>query len=312
MSSKLKKAVRRIVVLPLLLLSLSAVANATEGGGSAYHNGAEDFMAGAVPPPGNYYINYFNYYAADKFKDNSGKTVDGFDLKVAANVSRFIHVTDKQFLGGSWALHAFIPLVYMDVKLDPSFTGAPVTFEDSRGSLGDIIIDPFILAWHGTNWHAVTGLDIYMPTGNYDKNRLANVGRNYWTFEPVVAATYIPCSGVDISAKLMYDFNTANEDPANPNFSKYTSGQEFHADFAIGKKISDFTAGLAGYYYQQTTKDEADGDTVDKSKGRVIGLGPALKYDYKNMSFTLKYMLETEAKNRPQGDNLWFKFLYAF
>ena len=156
------------------------------------------------------YINYFNYYAADKFKDNSGDTVDGFDLKVAADVFRFIHVTDKQFLGGSWAMHAFIPLVYMDVKLDPSFTGAPFKMEDSRGSLGDIIVDPFILGWHGANWHAVTGVDIYLPTGNYDKHRLANVGRNYWTFEPMVAATFLPGAGFDISAKLMYDINTEN------------------------------------------------------------------------------------------------------
>ena len=48
------------------------------------------------------------------------------------------------------------------------------------------------------------------------------------------------------------------------------------------------------------------------NKGRVLALGPALKYDYKNMSFTLKYMFETEVKNRPSGDNFWFKFLYAF
>lgn len=305
------QAFRKIVLSGLLMLAVAGMAHATEGGGSAYHNGAEDFMTGAVPPPGNYYINYFNYYAADKFADKSGDTHDGFDLKVAANVSRFIHVTDKQFLGGSWALHAFIPLVYMDVELDPSFTKAPVSMDDRRGSLGDIIVDPFILAWHGANWHAVSGLDIYMPTGNYDKDRLANVGRNYWTFEPVVAATFLPGAGFDISAKLMYDFNTKNDDPTNPNYSKYTSGQEFHADFAVGKKMGSFTGGLVGYYYQQTTDDEADGNEIG-NRGRVVGFGPALKYDYKNMSFTLKYMGEFEAKNRPEGDNFWFKFLYAF
>lgn len=310
MSLQLKKAVRKIVVLSLLLLSLTSVAHATEGGGSASHNGAEDFMTGAAPPPGNYFINYFNYYAADKFKNDSGKTVDGFDLKAAANVFRFIHMTDKTFLGANWGMHAFIPLVYMDVKLDPPI--APFKMEDSRGSLGDIIVDPFILAWHGPSWHVTTAMDIYIPTGNYDKKKLANAGRNYWTFEPIVAATFLPGAGFDISAKLMYDFNTTNEDPSSPQYShKYKSGQEFHADFAVGKKMGDFTGGLAGYYYQQTTEDEGNGDKID-NKGRVIGLGPVLKYDYKNMSFTLKYMAETEAKNRPSGDNFWFKFLYAF
>ena len=306
MSSQFKKAVRRVAVVSLLLLSLGGVADATEGGGGAYPNGAEDFMVGALPPPGNYYLNYFNYYAADKFKDNSGDTIDGFDLKVAANVSRFIHVTDKQFLGGSWALHAFIPLVYMDVELDQSFTGAPFKMEDSRGSLGDIIIDPFILGWHGANWHAVTGVDIYLPTGNYDKHRLANLGRNYWTFEPLVAVTFLPGAGFDISAKLMYDINTEND------ATDYKSGQEFHADFAAGKKMGDFTAGMAGYYYKQITDDEVNGNEVSDFRGQVLAVGPALKYDYKNMSFSLKYLFETEVKNRPSGDNFWFKFLYAF
>lgn len=307
MSSPLKNAVRRIVVLPLLLLSLTGVVYATEGGGGAYPNGAEDFMVGALPPPGNYYLNYFNYYAADKFKDNSGDSINGFDLTVAANVSRFIHVTDKQFLGGSWAMHAFIPLVYMDVELSQPFLPpfAPPKMEDSRGSLGDIIIDPFILGWHGANWHAVTGVDIYMPTGNYDKHRLANVGRNYWTFEPLVAVTLLPGAGFDISAKLMYDINTENDD------KDYKSGQEFHADFAVGKKIDAFTVGMSGYYYKQVTEDEAD-NGIELDKGQVLALGPVLKYDYKNMSFTLKYLFETEVENRPSGDNLWFKFLYAF
>ncbi len=294
------------------VVSSAAIAIATEGGGGAYPNGAEDFMAGAVPPPGNYFINYVNYYSADKFKNNNGDNVDGFKLQVAADVLRFIHVTDKQVLGGFWAMHAFIPLVYMDVKLEPSFTGAPVQLNDSRGSLGDIIVDPFILSWHGPNWHAATGVDIFIPTGNHDKSHLANVGRHYWTFEPIIAATFLPGAGFDISAKLMYDINTRNNDSTTPGVSKYRSGQEFHMDYAVGKKLGDFTAGLAGYYYRQMTDDEADGVKVSGNRGQVAAFGPALKYDYKNMSLSLKYLFETEVRNRPQGDNLWFKFVYAF
>ena len=50
----------------LMVVTLSALvtgwpAHATESGGGAYPNGAEDFMSGAVPPPGTYVINYFNY-----------------------------------------------------------------------------------------------------------------------------------------------------------------------------------------------------------------------------------------------------------
>jgi len=294
----------------LAAVATAGLAGATEGGGGAYPNGAEDFMSGAVPPPGNYFINYVNYYSADKLKDNNGDTVNGFKLKVAADVLRFIHVTDKQVLGGFWGMHVFIPLVYQDVNLNVPV--APVQMDDSRASLGDIIVDPFILSWHGANWHAATGVDIYVPTGNHDKTRLANVGRNYWTFEPIIAATFLPGAGFDISAKLMYDFNTKNSDSTTLGVEKYKSGQEFHVDYAVGKKVGDFTGGLAGYYYRQMTDDEADGVKVSDKRGQVAAFGPALKYDYKNMSLSLKYLFETEVRNRPAGDNLWFKFVYAF
>ena len=50
---------------------------ATEGGGGAYANGAEDFMSGALPPPGNYFINYLTYYTTSKFKGSNGNVPEG-------------------------------------------------------------------------------------------------------------------------------------------------------------------------------------------------------------------------------------------
>jgi hypothetical protein len=178
--------------------------------------------------------------------------------------------------------------------------------KDSKAGLGDIIVDPFILSWHSKNWHAATGVDVYIPTGSYNKADLANVGRNYWTFEPIIAGTYVTDNGCEASVKMMYDINTRNND------TKYQSGQEFHLDYTLAKKIDSFSLGLSGYYYQQITDDEANGVTVPNNKGRVVAFGPALKYDYKNMAFSLKYQFETAARNRPEGNNLWFKFVYAF
>lgn len=294
----------RMICLPMLLVSLLLAngqsASATEVGGGAYPNGAEDFMSGAVPPPGTYILNYFTHYSADKLSGNNGQNlIPGFKLNVTADVLRLIHVTDKKVLGGFWGLQMFLPIMNVDVKV-------PGAGSDNKAGLGDMIIDPFVLSWHGKNWHAATGLDIYLPTGKYHKNDLANLGRNYWTFEPVVAGTYVSDCGYEVSAKIMYDFNTKNND------TDYLSGQELHLDYALGKKVKDFTFGMAGYFYQQVTADEKDGVTVPNNKGSVLALGPALKYDYKNMSFSLKYLFETETYNRPQGDNLWFKFVYAF
>lgn len=280
---------------------LTGPAFATEGGGGAYPNGAEDFMAGALPPPGTYFKNYMLYYTASKLKDNNGNDVPvDFKLKAAAEVLRFIYVTDYKILGANWAVHAFIPLAYQDV----SVAGR----SDDRFGLGDIIIDPIILGWHSKNFHVTTGLDIYMPTGNYDQTHLANTGRNYWTFEPILGMTYLSDGGFEISAKFMYDFNTENDD------TNYQSGQEFHVDYLIGYHIGkQWAVGLGGYYYVQTTDDKVNGVTTPNgSKGQVFSIGPAVQYGYKNMSFTLKWQPEFEAKNRPEGNNFWFNFVYAF
>jgi hypothetical protein len=283
-------------------VALAVPALATEGGGGAYPNGAESFMVGALPPPGTYFLNYLTYYQASSFKDNNGNDLPvKFNLKATADVLRFVHVTKTDILGANWAVHAFIPVAYMDVEMGPR--------SDDRFGLGDIIIDPFILGWHSKNFHVTTGLDIYIPTGSYNQDRLANTGRNYWTFEPIVAFTYLSDGGFEISAKFMYDFNTENED------TNYQSGQEFHFDYTIGYHINkQWAVGIGGYYYQQTTDDELNGAKVgsDGFEGRVFAIGPVAQYNYKNMSFTAKWQPEFEARNKPEGNKFWFNFVYAF
>ena len=189
-----------------------------------------------------------------------------------------------------------------EVRLSAALAGSALLV----GKIWDVIIDPFILGWHSKNFHVTTGIDIYIPVGSYNQDRLANTGRNYWTFEPIVAFTYLSDGGFEISAKFMYDFNTENDD------TKVQSGQEFHVDYAVGYHIGkEWIVGLNGYYYQQVTEDEQNGNDVG-NKGRVFAIGPAVQYNYKNMSFTAKWQPEFEARNKPEGNKFWFNFVYAF
>jgi len=274
---------------------------ATEGGGGAYPNGAEDFLAGALPPPGTYYINETLYYTSDTFRgDDGNKLFPNFKVHAFANSFRFLHMTKKQIFGANWGVQAIVPVVYVNVTLPFG--------SDSRWGLGDFVLDPFILGWHSKNLHVATGIDFVLPIGTYDKSRLANAGRNYWTIEPIVAATFLSDTGFEISTKLMYDYNTKNTDTG------YRSGQEFHMDYAIGYHLKEWTLGLSGYLYSQTTGDELHGQKAgaDGFKGRVIAIGPTVKLDHRNTSFILKWQPEFEAKNRPEGNTFWFKFLYTF
>jgi hypothetical protein len=287
----------RTVLAAVVGFSLISGAWATEGGGGAYPNGAEGLMTGAVPPPGMYLVNYLLYYQADEIVDGHGDNVapPDFDLKVAADVVRLINVTKVSVLGGNWAQHVFIPIMRVDVTAGGN--------QDDATGLGDVIVDPFILAWHKGDCHWAVGLDIFVPVGKYDKTEMANLGNNHWTFEPVLGFTYLNLMGIEVSAKLMYDINIENPD------TDYRSGQEFHTDIAVAKHLGNWTVGAGGFFYQQTTDDRnASGADVD-AKGKQIGVGPQLAYQRGPMSFVLAADFEMETENKAEGERFWFKFV---
>lgn len=292
----------------MLLIALTVLtatdACATENGGGAYPNGAEGVMAGALPPPGFYYLNYLTHYSADRLNDKNGDKIPvDFHLNATANVSRFVYMTNLFVAGGNLGLYTNVPFVHLSGTLAP----APgVTIARTKSGLADISAGA-LLAWHGSNWHGGCALEMDMPTGQYNKNEAFNIGRNYWTITPIVAGTWFPVSNFEVSAKFMYDFNTENA------ATNYTSGQEFHFDYATTYHLGPWTMGATGYFYKQISDDHgADAAAHDGNKGQVFSIGPTLKYDYKNMSLEFKYQKELLVENRPEGDKFWLKLIWAF
>lgn len=291
-------------VLPILLLGLLAApcvtVQAMEGGGTVYPNGAESFAAGAMPPPGLYGMAFGNYYTADRVNDANGNDlhVPGFKVTAAALVPRLIWVTGVNFLGGDLSWHAIAPLV--DLKV--SVAGHSQTKE----GLGDITTGPGLGYHYSEHVHGVVGLDFYLPTGSYNKNDLANIGRNYYAVEPLYVLSYIDPKGFNGDIKLGYIFNQRNKD------TDYTSGQEFHFDYAAGWGLGNgWTIGGGGYYYQQTTVDRQAGSGLVNSKGKSFAIGPNIKYDSgKGWFATVKWQKEIAADNRAQGNSLWIKAVF--
>jgi len=292
------------------------------GGGASYPNGAESFLSGAVPPPGFYYLNYSYYYNADSLKDDNGDDVPVFDeITAVANVSRFLWISDITLFGGNYGQHLFVP--YLDVSLDfhaPVGAGNSMSYDDS--SVPYLIYSPMILAYHlmeGKLHVVVSPIDLYIPTGQEDGN-LAATGHNFWTFEPVVAVTYMP-NNWEFSAKFMYDFNTTQDDYAHPSGLQVdrTPGQEFHFDYSCSYALNpSWRVGVNGYYYVQTTDDKFKGPDAALLAGEegkhstVTAIGPGVWYNYQNMFFALRTQFETMAENKTEGHNVWFNFTYAF
>lgn len=284
-----------------LLAIASAGVQATENGGSSYPMGAENYMSGAMPPPGMYSQFFANHYEADSLRDNSGDKVP-VDFRVRANVIalRMIWVTEQQVFGGSLAFHTIIPVADLKVEVNGK--------SQSKQGLGDVFIGPALGFHHSEKLHSILALDLIAPTGEYDKNDLANVGRNYWAIEPVLAVSYVDPNGLNIDAKTMYDFNLRNKD------TDYRSGQELHMDYAVGWGLSNgWVVGVGGYIYQQTTDDRQDGDRIKDNKGKAFAIGPSVKYmSNKGWFLTAKWQQESQVRNRAEGDAYWVKLSVPF
>lgn len=292
------------------------------GGGQHYPNGVEDFAVGALPPPGVYLVNYLILAQKNSVRDNSGNSQPGnFKADVLAEVPRFIYVSPFKLLGADWGAQVFLPFYSADLQAGSSLaTPADKALDSREKGLGDIIFSPLIFGWHfNQNLHAVAVVDFWAPTGNYDTYRPATqiLSKNHWTIEPLLAVSYL-WEGLDVSAKLMYDFNTSNDkflNAATGTVGKLDPGQEFHIDWAAGYGLKNgLSGGLVGYNYWQTTDDEFNGATVENGKSRVGGIGVGVKYWPKMgpFSMTLKQYWEYGAKNIATGPQTQFKIIYAF
>jgi len=299
---------KKIFIIFTIFIILS-FQNLFAGGGKHYPNGVENFFSGIAPPPGFHLLNYNLFYHASKYKTNNGKSLNNFDVDVFGEVLRFIYISEKKILGGNYGQHLFIPYLYQHINAFGQ--------TDTDKNFGDIIYSPFLLTFHKPKFHfAISLVDIYIPIGKYDKKDMLNAGKNFWTFEPVFALTYFPIPKLNISVKLMYDFNTTNHDYLNPATGKDSDlkpGQEFHMDYAVGYSITKaLTVGLNGYFYYQTTDDKLDGHEIENQRSKVISIGPGIFYSLGKLKFSLNTNFEFKGKNISQGNTTVFKIFYSF
>jgi hypothetical protein len=282
-------------------LGALGTANATEGGGSIYPVGSENFLCCALPPPGLYGIVYGQRYSADEVRGNSGQVVTpaGFKVRATALAPRLAYVVPTQIAGAAVAgVHAILPIVDLSVTVP----GA----SQSKAGIGDLVFGPFLAWHHNANVHTVAGIDFFAPTGRYKLGDLANIGRNYWAIQPVVGLSYIDPAGLNADAKVMWTHNLRNKD------TDYKSGQELIVDYSLGWGVGNsWTLGVGGYLYQQLNDDKVAGVTVANNKGRALAIGPSIRYDSGTGWFvTAKYQVEQSVRNRADGAAFWLKAVF--
>lgn len=298
----MKANIHAVCIAALIGGALAEPVGATEFGGSIYPVGTENYTCCALPPPGIYGMLFVEQYHATKIKNNAGNDVAPPDFKVNATAvaPRFVWITGEQILGASLGFHAILPIVSLEVTVPG--------LRQRKTGIGDVVTGP-VLGWHlSPMLHTVLAVDVFAPTGKFDRNDLAHLGRNYVAVQPLTGVSYMDPSGLNADAKVMYTFNMKNKD------TRYTSGDEFIVDYDAGWGLGNgWVVGVGGYLYHQTTDDKQAGATVANNRGRTLAIGPSIRYDSgKGWFATLKYEKETGVRNRAAGEALWLKAVVPF
>ncbi len=185
------KVVNSLTLLALVTLAtLVPISAHTEEGGSGHYmpGGAASFIDTLPGKPGLAIANYFNYYDGDasvsKQLPSGGLVAAGLDATAYSDTVVALYQTPLKLLGGYYAVGLAIPYVWLKAKGQVTGPlGNTITVRDRANGIGDITLYPFMLGWTGLNGDLKydVRLGIYAPTGDYDKGKLANVGKNYRT-----------------------------------------------------------------------------------------------------------------------------------
>ncbi|MFV3308143.1 transporter [Pseudomonas sp. NY15181] len=294
--------------------SLSLPVQATENGVDNIGPGTDGFFVLPLDvdnlPDNMFAFNlYYNHYEAKNLDISSlGGKVPGVKITSDAIIPRLDYLSPLRVFGGRLGGYVAQPYMRQQVEM--------FGMQGERNSQGDTTVAPIILWDLGKNLTVGAALEITLPTGDYDPMRLANTGNNFYTYKPLLSATWLPSERTELSAKATYSFNQENPD------TDYRSGQLFHFDYSASYRVTDnLRLGVNGYYLKQTTDDEQYGKTVtfmgekvdDGVRGQVFAIGPAAYLTFlQYASIEARWAKEYAVENRPEGEMLWVKLNLPF
>ena len=314
---------KNIFTLVLAACLIPIATRAEEGAGGHYVPGATATFIDALPgKPAIVTANAFTYYdgstSVSQPIDFGGQLTLNAHATCYADTFFGVYQTPIELLGGRYAVAAAIPFIWLDVKgtvVPP--VGPSVNQSDSASGLGDITLYPFMLGWtNGPDLKYDVRLGIYMPTGDYTVGKLANTGRNYWTFEPAVSVSWLSTKiGTEVTMFAGLDFNTENPD------THYTSGTSLHLEGTLAQhlplgKLGILGVGANAFLYDQIDGDSGSGATLGDFEGRTVGVGPVVSFITKvgsaDLAAEIKWLPELDVEKRLKGDTVWFKVGLVF
>ncbi|MBF0445030.1 MAG: transporter [Magnetococcales bacterium] len=272
-----------------------------------YVHGVEGLKAASVPPPG-YYVRWYNaLYTANKLADQNGDASNvGLDLEVFATVPRFVWITNKKILGADYGMNLIVPFINTDIQI----TAAGVNQQSF--AMGDIFVEPLLLAWHGKQWDAAFGLGWNLPIGEYSTADSSSAGKDFYTTMFSFGGTWYPDAKKEWSVTMLNRYEIhSKKDQTDAKL-----GDDYHFEWAVGKKVSPtWELGLAGYAQWQVNDDEGSAITYDKTvHDQVFAVGPEASVFIPQLTtfVSLRSLWEFGAVDRSEGNITVLTFTKPF
>lgn len=218
-------------------------------------------------------------------------------------------------LGGQLSLGVMAIAGRNHTTLDGTITAGVGGFTTTRAGTIDSTTTGFgdlypqaSLRWNMGNNNFMTYLTGDIPVGDYNAQRLANLGIGHAAIDGGGGYTYFnQQTGFEFSAVTGLTYNFRNDSTG------YQNGVDWHLDWGMSQFLSkQLHVGAVGYVYRQLTADSGALPILGENKSRVAGIGPQIGYIFPIAGhqgyLNLKGYYEFDADRRPSGWNAWLTF----
>ena len=296
----------------------------------------EGLAAGALPPPGFYFVNdsyfvpSFHYYGGGFSATNSAsEAISGIKLTGYVDVPILLWATGCKFLGADYGMAIAQPWDLTQLRVGTGLSGIPelppfLSNGNQAGTYNTILV-PFILSWKipcdirvkaalaigvddamssiGDSYASITKIGGNKLDAKDSANVYAWSGLDEWFFTPNIGISWL-YHGWNLSADLFYTWSMKADNVP------YQSGDLFQADYTATYTCGKWTFGLGATQQVQVQSDKFDaGDGLGYraqpfTKEIKYAAGPIVGYNFGPCSLMLTYNFNIYAENCPSGD--WF------
>jgi hypothetical protein len=185
-------------------------------------------------------------------------------------------------------------------------------WETSTGT-GDLLLAPcsiFHKLDEGKRLGIYLDVFLYLPFGDYQKGRLANLGTNQYSVEPqayLVKGWRLGSKELFTEIGVHYLYNGENRD------EQFRPGDMGQIDANLGLIAGRLTVGLSARHAASVSEDEIYGNKVENSKVKITDIGASISYQISpKCNLYVRVMEGIDGENTAKATmimgKIWFPF----